>query len=138
MNYKPFDLQKALSGEPVVTDKGHRAIYRFTAVNESIKHHHVFSYVDDKVREWVTVVNNEGLSSDTGSWVTNPAKLFMAPQKKTVWVNIFSKYSAVHNATAIQATQHPHEDEKTAKECRDNLVSNGYAVHATVPIEIEL
>lgn len=130
MNNKPFDLQKALAGEPVVTDKGHYATYRFTAVNDAIKHHHVFTYTDDKEREWVTVVNNEGLSSDTGSWITNPAALFMAPVKKTVWVNLYDWDGKI----AVGKSE-TYESEEEAKKAAGTGTS---AYLGTYPIEIEL
>jgi len=132
MNYKPFDLQKALAGEPVVTNEGVPANYKFTAVNDLIEHHHVFTYIDNKGREWVTVVNDEGMASDGFSLIRKSAKLFMAPVKKTVWVNMYKSFPAGSFWLGRTTT---YESEQAAREV-PGYKSSDYI--GTYPIEIEL
>ena len=76
---KPFDLEKALAGEPVVTRSG-------VPVTE------IYHFKTSRDRFPVRAVVNGGLSSynTDGRWgITHTNNdLFMAPVKKQEWVNI--------------------------------------------------
>jgi hypothetical protein len=132
MNKKPFDLQKALTGFPVITGSGLPVtqITLFKDLQESY-----FSIVGVAGGDYL-YAREDGT---TGNGFENKwGNLFMVAEKKEVWINIYSKYSAANNAALIQVTQRPHDDQATAKIHRDKLVIAGFAVHDTIPIEIEV
>lgn len=80
---KPFDLDKAKSGHPLITRDGRKA--KFIAhVPECDNRYKVLGYVDgfaliDSYTEQGTVLYNEPHSRD----------LFLTAEKKTGWVNIY-------------------------------------------------
>lgn len=77
---KPFDLQKALAGDKVVTRDG-RAVISVRYARYPL----------------IVVVSGETLygCTETGRYyenqLSNEKDLFMAPKTKTVWVNIYMK-----------------------------------------------
>ena len=88
---KPFDLQKALAGEPVVTRDG-RKVQRVAHLPE-IKY------------PWSVVAVIEGemyTYNETGRCYADTiasADLFMAPTKRTVWVNLYRDHCAFWHDT---------------------------------------
>lgn len=79
---KPFDLEKALAGEPVVTRNGARVtkICVFEDVKDSYP---VITSINGRIRSFTSkgaYVNDDS---------TSPYDLFMAPKKRTVWVNLY-------------------------------------------------
>lgn len=132
MKNKPFDLQKALAGEPVVTKDGNPATYRFTAKNTTIKHTHVFTRTDANGNEWAVIVDDEGRPSNASSLIVKNAELFMAPVKKTVWVNTYN--SSIMGNIELGCTT-PYNSEEEAKQAW-GYNSSDYI--GTYPIEIEL
>ena len=85
---KPFDLEAALAGAPLITRDG--ATVKFIA------------YVPEAHEgQRVVVLDSEGMISvhfENGNYYHAAAAgndLFMAPKKRTVWVNFF-KYGECH------------------------------------------
>jgi len=81
MNLKPFDLQRALAGDPVVTRAG-----------SIVKELHYFETIP--YQKLCCVVNGCILTfTDDGHYYRDGKDddhdLFMLPQKKTYWVNIY-------------------------------------------------
>lgn len=81
---KPFNLQEALVGKPVVTRDGRKvkiAGYNPEALDKSEV---VLGWADGRTREWgqdgVYVCNRD-----------NPSDLFMAPETKDVWVILMQR-----------------------------------------------
>lgn len=73
---KPFDLEAALAGAPVVTWDG-RQVKQLTKFNTTYREHVLYGVVDGWVCSW----NIDGTTiSETGA-------LRMAPTKKTGWVS---------------------------------------------------
>ena len=91
---KPFHLQDAMSGAPVVTRDGTSA--RFIAhVPEAHKNSQVLFLVRDTVFAFATDGRYHGMVEKS------PLDLFMAPKKRVVWVNIYNYAGAsVHNTEA--------------------------------------
>lgn len=125
MNNKPFDLQKALAGEPVVTRNGDQVI-RVVHLPE----------VKDAAYKVVAVI--AGRSVPTIYFEDGKIKrdadgldLFMAPVKKTVWVNMWKD-----PATALIRCSNPAlQTEQAAKE---HWTATMHGFIGTYPIEIEL
>lgn len=82
---KPFDLQKAMAGEPVVTREGRP--YKFGAYNpDANKGHELSGWVNGEV-----VANY----SDNGRFyndVEDNRDLFMAAKTQKVWVNLWRNF----------------------------------------------
>ena len=80
MNLKPFDLQRALAGDPVVTRAG-----------SIVKELHYFEKLDGQ--KLYCVVHTLLGYSDSGTFWSDGREdahdLFMMPIKKTYWINIY-------------------------------------------------
>ena len=82
MNLKPFDLEKALAGEPVVTRDGQEVtqLKKFDVDGEPLVGVH-----DGTIETWEI----------DGSYINHTQEslldLFMAPVEKVVWVNVYEK-----------------------------------------------
>lgn len=83
---KPFDLQAALKGAPVVTRGGRNVkdIAYFPSSRGSFK---VRGVVNGEILSWTV----EGSYCDYGEHVLND--LLMKPIKRTVWVNVYQSSS---------------------------------------------
>jgi len=84
-NMKEFNLERALAGEPVVTRTGKKVTELHLFKNEAlIQPLYGIIEGDDDVLQWTTF----GIYSPTKetSW-----DLFMAGEKKSVWVNVYEK-----------------------------------------------
>jgi len=82
-NMKEFNLERALAGEPVVTRTGKKVTELHLFKNEAlIQPLYGIIEGDDDVLQWTTF----GIYSPTKetSW-----DLFMAGEKKSVWVNVY-------------------------------------------------
>lgn len=82
---KPFDLNLAISGSPVITAKGHQV--RLAGYNPYAKN-------KEQVVGWVSLDEQSAEArawSDTGEAAgDDDFNLFMAPVKKRGWANIYS------------------------------------------------
>lgn len=109
---KPFNLERALAGDPVVNSAGTKA-------------HKVLH-----LPEITPVFNGQTVlviySNGSCSWYTeNTHLLHMAPKKKTVYVNFYE------GASGNDAFWY--EDEESAKATASN-----HAVSVAVPVELEI
>lgn len=118
---EPFDLARAMAGEPIVTRDGRKA--RFVA--------HV---PEAKTQKFVAFVDGQGLAtsfSESGHF-NHPdhehfLDLFMAPKpKRTVWVNVWCLGGDVGGGV--------HASKEHAILTAEN---NGEYVHIAMPIEID-
>lgn len=107
---KPFDLEKALAGEPVVTRDGRKV--------QQFKHFHsltdranrtecIGAVLDGSVREW----NLKGEYRSNYLEDTSKYDLFMAPKQRTAWVNVYKQESGSLIAAAV-----PYTSEQAAKD----------------------
>jgi hypothetical protein len=78
---KPFNLERALAGDPVVTRDG-KPVTQLTLFNISGRFPLV-GVVDNSNESWTPT----GLLCANGQ--TSCFDLFMAPKKRTVWVNLY-------------------------------------------------
>jgi hypothetical protein len=79
---KPFDLERALAGDPVVTRDG-RPVTQLTHFKDVANgHDSLCGVVDGVICSW----QEHGLYCLSGPSSTD---LFMAPKKRTVWVNLY-------------------------------------------------
>lgn len=116
---KPFDLQKAMAGDPLVTRDG-RAARFIVYVPELDKNCRVIVRVNDDPR--VKDFSEEGRY--WGESAPSPLDLFMAPKKRTVWLNFWKD-------NGLKCTVFESEDGAKG--------TPGYHpwTHIAVPIEIE-
>lgn len=79
MNYKNFDLEAARAGKPLITGDGTPAKF--------------IAHVPESEYPVVVVIDNVIYTlKDDGVWLDRTLLsrcLFMAPEKKTVWVNVY-------------------------------------------------
>ena len=94
---REFDLEAAKRGEPIVCRDGTPA--KFIA--------HV-PEAHPTNRLIVLVLGNIYGSYEDGKWGPTPEKydLFMAPKKRTVWVNLYGGSSAMHFPDKDTADEH--------------------------------
>lgn len=82
---KPFDLEQAKAGAPVITRDGRKArILSFDLCNRDYPLAVAFTYSDGN--EWVNAYTNEG---ECLMGKVSHNDLFMAPVKREGWVNIY-------------------------------------------------
>ena len=101
---KPFDLEQAKAGAPVITRDGRNArILSFDLCNRYYPM--VAAFTDSDGDEWVNVHTNEGkclMDKDS------PNDLFMAPVKREGWVNLYPptmSSGVLARATSVYATK---------------------------------
>jgi hypothetical protein len=126
---KPFDLQRAIAGDPVVTRDGRRA--KFVA------------HVPESKRGCTTIAFVEGdgavrLYYDNGSFCYDNSisehDLQMAPKKKTAYVNLWpGRDGTTFGVPAF--TAYWYETKELATEALGDAGSGALAV--AVPVEIE-
>lgn len=97
---KKFDLQKAIEGKPLVYRNGER-VKRFIYVPES----------NDMGAKIITVgiYGGLGFHFENGKrWHLSEGEsdLFMASEKKTVWVNLYERYGKIE--TGVDTYEHEH------------------------------
>lgn len=119
---KPFDLEKAMAGEPVVTRDGRP--YKFGAYNPDAKSPY-------KIIGWL---NREHTShSEDGIFYPDRRTcindLFMAAKMQKVWVNLWRS----HSGTLISTSNLT--EEKQAADLDDK---GGFTLIKTIETEVEL
>lgn len=82
-NLKPFDLEKALKGERVVTRDG-REVFDIAHMPKSTALYKVYAFVGGNVETFRENGNWNGLGLHAND-------LFMAPKKKVIWVNLYGE-----------------------------------------------
>ena len=119
--YKPFDLSRAKLGEPVITRDGRKArivcfdkkgTYPLVALVEMGDYENTFSFKNDGC--FAAEANNE-------------SDLFMAPVKRTVWVNVYKVEQAFTTGQIV------YSNKQTAEQTADE----GDNYLGAYPIEIE-
>lgn len=80
---KPFDLEAALNGDPVVTDDG-REVTEITEFKTTVDYK-----VLGVINGCLASISPDGAYHNGSCWY----KLFMKPQQVTKWVNIYSTKS---------------------------------------------
>lgn len=91
---KPFDLTRALAGDPVITRDGRQVteLHHFkTAKNQN---NGVFAIIDGEA--FTFDYNGKYLAISS-----HIMDLFMAPKKRTIWVNVYGKYAYCHETKEI-------------------------------------
>ncbi|HDR9003039.1 TPA: hypothetical protein QDA99_006598 [Burkholderia vietnamiensis] len=122
---KPFDLEAAKRGEPIVTRDGRSVV--FVAHDPSFTETHR------------VIVRVEGTGSprcylESGAYYkgdTNDLDLFMAPRKRTVYVNVYDQANPLGESQGNFAVWH--ESEAVARKHADKS-----ALACAVPVEIEV
>ena len=82
---KPFNLEEALAGKPVVTRQGIPVtqIVHFKNVNNRYE---IFGVLNNEIESW-TILGEYNKS------LNNHARdIFMLPEKKSIWVNVYKGY----------------------------------------------
>lgn len=115
MALKPFDLEAAKRGEPLVTRDG-EAAYLIAHVPEFAEWHRIIVRISGKAHP-VSAYENGSFCADS----FYGHDLFMAPRKVTRWVNLHPNGNAYHYAT---------EEESRAMSHPENVA-------IAIPIEIE-
>lgn len=90
MNMKPFDLEAAKAGKPLISRTGKPIERVFFPLPDSIGFRFVAQHSDGEIR----------FHNTDGTYDSSPCThdLFMAPEKKTVWVNIYKDLPALIRA----------------------------------------
>ena len=114
---KPFDLERALAGEPVVTRDG-RPVTQLTLF-EGIEGYCLFGVVDAAVRRWlIGGYRNYGLNSSED--------LFMVPKTQKRWVVV--KHSHLSGREFVAG---PYDSKAEADEEAQRCADEKYAAHVT-------
>jgi hypothetical protein len=116
---KPFDLERALAGDPVVTRHGKPAtqLKKFDIRGRCV----LLGVLDGQLASWL----ENGCYYSSGEW---PYDLFMVPKKRTVWVNLYPVPGPYLSAYA-----HAFEDKDKA----DNKATHNRIGNRAYPVEIE-
>lgn len=85
MNYKPFSIEQAKAGKPVITRDGRPA--RIVCFDRKQEAYPLFGFSGES-EEYVYCWTLDGKYHGNGE---SPYDLFMAPEEKTVWVNLWRK-----------------------------------------------
>lgn len=121
---KPFDLEKALAGAPVVTEDGDKVlqIAHLSAAPES---HRVVALIETQVG---TVIR---CFSEDGHTTPSQASLKMASIKKTVYMNIYRRISQINLLGDVYGYQYQSKD--AAEKC-----ASPDALAVAVPVEVDV
>ena len=90
---KPFDLERALAGDPVVTRDG-EPVTQLTQFIGLDSEEALFGVQDKKVRRWF--LDGKYIADDYSR-----LDLFMAPVKREGWVNIYPKSGHSQYSVAV-------------------------------------
>lgn len=104
---KPFNLEAALRGEPVVTRDGRTVLGIHQFKNQSHTRNVYFEVLDTQGKVSVFDVYPDGF--ERGKSLPRSLDIFMAPKKVTRWVLLY-EHSTVFG-TAIYAVNFPTKDE---------------------------
>jgi hypothetical protein len=105
---KPFNLEKALAGEPVVTRIGEE-VTQLHLFNASITDYPLVGVLKDQIIHWC----KNGKAYTTGG--NSHLDLFMAPKVIEGWVNVYQEGDCIWLGSC-------HESEKAAK---DTIAKDG-------------
>ncbi|WP_118181287.1 hypothetical protein [Paraburkholderia phosphatilytica] len=124
---KPFNLEEAKAGKPIITRDGRTA--RFLAhIPEASEALQVFAIVDGE--KAATPLYTSGLFYETGG--DHDHDLFMAPEKSTVYLNVY----AVNMKTRHAFESCAFKVEADAK--HDASINGARLLAVAVPVEIEV
>ena len=127
---KPFNLKDALDGAPVVTRDG-RKVKRVIHVPEfNKKNNRVISIYEDG--DGYDLVGEDGIYFADGS--ISGADLFMAPKKRTVWVNLYRERLGQNDHKPCMSTGYGVF--KTPEDAKVNQIPEWKPI-GTFPIEFE-
>lgn len=119
---KPFDLNKALAGEPVVTRDGRevRELHRFKTANRGYE---LVGLVDGNLRSWFKsgAFTHDGISQED---------LFMKAPLLEIWVNIYQEGDSIWVGT-------PFPSEEAANSAKGNSTYTMFYIK-TIKITNEL
>lgn len=113
---KPFNLQDAINGKPVITRAGDSLT--FGAYIPQANGYKLFMLRPDGV---VLRYNENGIYICND--IESPMDLFMAPTKRTVWVNLYGR--------ELESVCHPTEEDADKHASPDRIGGKAY------PLEIE-
>lgn len=133
-NLKPFNLEEALAGKPVVTRDGNAVRYSGTIKNKTSGNFYIWiatEYTEEsEPSEYLITTRADGICFEFDGKIkcqSDSEDLFMAPEKKTVWVNIWKTSS-----DNIYADNIVYDTEEEAKQHNRHIMIDSY------PIEIEI
>ncbi|WP_257755159.1 hypothetical protein [Burkholderia glumae] len=118
---KPFDLEAAKRGEPLVTRDG-RKVTEFHHF-ETLVYRDCCCAIVDGFRRWINADGRYYIEGESNH------DLFMAPRKVTRWVNLYNAPTVHHLARC--AYHYP-----TEEDARRDADSSAIAV--AIPVEIEV
>ncbi len=124
---KPFNLEAAKSGAPIVTRDGREA--RFIAYVPEAPLYSIVAYIKGEASARAFTLHGQLLSGED-----SPNNLFMKPQKRTVWVNIVKP---IYTSTQIGPHIHSRVYLEEEIAITDSWASETVLARA-VPIEIEM
>lgn len=119
---KPFNLEAVLKGDPVVTRSGRKVVFIVYDPTTVVLDARIIVLVEGQ-RELRFYYENGQVFADFES----PHDLFMAPKKRTVWLNLYS----VSEMRRGHAAWHPTEDEADRYASKKRLGGRAF------PLEIE-
>jgi hypothetical protein len=96
---KPFNLEEALSGKPVVTRQG-LPVTKIVHFENTHNDYQLFGVVDNQIESW-TIQGKYYKIYDSHN-----KDLFMLPEKKSIWVNVYEGF----DNEIVLGTQHPTSD----------------------------
>lgn len=98
-NMKPFNLEKALAGDPVITRTGLYVTIERTMPRTAISKPVVAGKFNGDSYQWCF----DGVFTTFGQ---SDLDLFMAPKEKTRWVNLYAGGRSAHFDTELEADTH--------------------------------
>ena len=120
---KPFDLEKALAGEPVVTRNG-KPVTELHCFKTAEGPYNVCAVVDGVVM--VLTAKGVYYSVEEGRVVEHSFDLFMAPTKRVGWVNIYLDGHAdgwSHCGQVVYASEEEAKDNAYRTSCSTKIVT---------------
>lgn len=101
---RPFDLLEALRGKPIIDEDGSIGHYKFSSENalQGIFHLFQFVKVGHVKNEYVISYREPAEEFENCHWVTGVCGkpinrvIKMAPEKKTVYISVFSSWDNAH------------------------------------------
>lgn len=114
MKLKPFDLEAAKAGAPVVTRDGHKArIICFDTNDDDYPLVVLVAYDEGEMPESYTIKGQYLLDSD------HRLDLFMAPAMRRGWVNLYRGKRGAYSSGRI----YPTKDKAEGEACSDNYIT---------------
>ena len=125
MILKPFNLEAAKAGKPVCTRDGRPA--RIIAYDLKGGFHKLVVLVQD--HESYEDIYTYTESGEYRKYCKNPLDLFMAPEKKEGWINLYKYLPYLHTIVDFEVYD-------TEQEAKDNIDKKGRYI-TTIKIEWE-